>query len=52
MGKYAGFLKRMKKIAGYGMNLLSGLNDIYKGVKPMAENVISSLPGEVSSTKV
>ena len=45
MGKFAGFLKRIKKAAGYGMSLLGGLNDIYKGVKPFAENVISSLPG-------
>ena len=35
----------MKKAAGYGMSLLSGLNDIYKGIKPVAENVISALPG-------
>ena len=45
MGKFAGFLKRIKKASMFGMNLLSGLNDIYKGVKPMAENAISSLPG-------
>ena len=45
MGKFAGFLKRIKKAAGFGMNLLSGLNDIYKGVSPVAESVISALPG-------
>ena len=45
MGKFAGFLKRMKKAAGFGMNLISGLNDIYKGVQPFAETIIGSLPG-------
>ena len=45
MGKFAGFLKRVKKLAGYGVGLLSGVNDIYKGIKPFAENVIGSLPG-------
>ena len=29
MGKFAGFLKRAKKLAGYGDGLLDGLNDIY-----------------------
>lgn len=45
MGKFAGFLKRVKKLAGYGVGLLSGVNDIYKGIKPFADNVIGSLPG-------
>ena len=44
MGKFAGFLKRVKKLAGYGASLLSGVNDIYKGVKPFADSVIGSLP--------
>ena len=33
MGKFAGFLKRAKKIAGIGMNVLNSFNDIYKGIK-------------------
>ena len=45
MGKFAGFLKRAKKIAGFGAGLLGGLNDIYKGIKPFAETVIGALPG-------
>ena len=45
MGKFAGFLKRAKKIAGFGAGLLSGINDIYKGVKPFADTLISTLPG-------
>ena len=44
MGKFAGFLKRAKKLAGYGIGLLSGVNDIYKGVKPFADSVIGALP--------
>ena len=46
MGKFAGFLKRIKKVAGFGNSILTGLNDLYKGVKPYAENIISSyVPG-------
>ena len=44
MGKFAGFLKRAKQIAGYGAGLLGGLNDIYKGIKPFADTVIGALP--------
>ena len=44
MGKFAGFLKRVKKLAGYGGNLLSSLNDIYKGVKPFANTIIGAVP--------
>ena len=44
MGKFAGFLKRAKKIAGYGAGLLGGINDIYKGIKPFADDVIGALP--------
>ena len=44
MGKFAGFLKRAKQIAGYGAGLLGGLNDIYKGVKPFAQSIIGALP--------
>ena len=45
MVKFAGFLKRMKKIAGIGMNVLSKVNDVYKEMKPIAKSVISTLPG-------
>ena len=46
MGKFAGFLKRLKKVAGLGSSILSGINDIYKGVKPYADTIISSVvPG-------
>ena len=44
MGKFAGFLKRVKKISGFGANVLSSINDIYKGVKPFADTVIGALP--------
>ena len=44
MGKFAGFLKRAKKLSGYGVGLLSGVNDIYKGVKPFGQSVIGALP--------
>ena len=45
MVKFAGFLKRMKKIAGIGMNVLSKIHDVYKEIKPIAKSVISALPG-------
>ena len=44
MGKFAGFLKRVKKLAGYGVNALSSLNDIYKGIKPFIEPIVGSVP--------
>ena len=44
MGKFAGFLKRMKKITGFGTNVLSSINDIYKGVKPFVEPLIDMVP--------
>ena len=44
MGKFAGFLKRVKKLAGYGGSVLSSLNDIYKGVKPFVEPIIWAVP--------
>ena len=34
MGKFAGFLKRMKKVAGFGLDALNRVNNIYKSVKP------------------
>ena len=44
MGKFAGFLKRAKKIVGIGMNVLNSFNDIYKGIKPFAEPIVGALP--------
>ena len=44
MGKFAGFLKRMKKIAGFGGSVLSSINDIYKGVKPFVSPLIDLVP--------
>ena len=43
MGKFAGFLKRAKKLANIAGSVLNGLNDIYKSVKPYADNIVSSL---------
>ena len=44
MGKFAGFLKRAKRLAGIGMNVLNTFNDIYKGVKPFAAPIVDALP--------
>ena len=44
MGKFAGFLKRVKKIAGFGTNVLNSINNIYKGVKPFVEPLIDMVP--------
>ena len=44
MVKFAGFLKRAKKIAGVCMDVLHGVNNIYKGVKPFVEPIVGSLP--------
>ena len=45
MGKFAGFLKRMKKVAGIGSNIIGGINDIYKGIKPLVNTAVGFLPG-------
>lgn len=45
MGKFAGFLKRLKKIAGYGGAVLGGINDLYKNTKPFVNSIVSALPG-------
>ena len=45
MGKFAGFLKRVKKIAGMGSAVLNGLNNVYKSVKPAADTLIGLVPG-------
>ena len=45
MVKFAGFLKRMKKVAGIGSGILGGINDIYKGIKPLVNTAVGFLPG-------
>jgi hypothetical protein len=44
MGKFAGFLKRAKKIAGFAGGVLNGINNIYKKVKPFTEDIVGALP--------
>ena len=44
MGKFAGFLKRAKKIAGFAGGFLNGINNIYKKVKPFTEDIVGALP--------
>jgi len=44
MGKFAGFLKRAKKVAGFAGGILNGLNNIYKKVKPFTEDIVGALP--------
>ena len=43
MGKFAGFLKRAKRLAGICMNVLNTFNDIYKGVKQFVEPIVGTL---------
>ena len=45
MGKFAGFLKRMKKVSGIGSGILGDINDIYKGIKPLVNTAVGFLPG-------
>ena len=45
MGKFAGFLKRVKKIAGLGSGILGGINDMYKSVNPLVNTAVGFLPG-------
>ena len=45
MGKFAGFLKRAKKLAGIGSGILGGINDIYKQVKPLVNTAVGFLQG-------
>ena len=44
MGKFAGFLKRAKKIAGFAGGVLNGLNKVYKAVQPFTEDIVGALP--------
>ncbi len=44
MGKFAGFLKRAKKFAGFGLDILNKVNNVYKGVKPFIKDTIDIIP--------
>ena len=44
MGKFAGFLKRFKRVAGFASNVLSKINDVYKITKLIVNSVVSTLP--------
>ena len=44
MGKFAGFLKRAKKVAGFAGGILNGLNKVYKAVQPFTEDIVGALP--------
>ena len=35
----------MKKVAGIGSGILGGINDIYKGIKPLVNTAVGFLPG-------
>ena len=45
MGKFAGFLKRAKRLAGIGSGIMGTINNLYKSVKPAVDTVVSFLPG-------
>ena len=45
MGKFAGFLKRAKRLAGIGSGILGTVNNLYKSVKPAVDTVVGLLPG-------
>ena len=45
MGKFAGFLKRAKRLAGIGSGIVGTINNLYKSVKPAVDTVVSFLPG-------
>ena len=45
MGKFAGFLKRIKRLAGIGSGILNTVNTLYKSVKPAADGILSMIPG-------
>lgn len=44
MGKFAGFLKRIKKIGGFGLDILNKVNDVYKGVNPFVGDILETVP--------
>ena len=45
MGKFAGFLKRAKRLAGIGSGIVGTINNLYKSVKPAIDTVVGFLPG-------
>ena len=45
MGKFAGFLKRAKRLASIGSGIMGTINNLYKSVKPAVDTVVSFLPG-------
>ncbi len=49
MGKFSGFLKRLKRIAGYGGAVLGVINDLYKNTKQFVNSIVSSLPGGITN---
>ena len=44
MGKFAGFLKRAKRLAGIGSGIVGTINNLYKTVKPTVDTVVGLLP--------
>ena len=44
MGKFAGFLKRVKKVGGFGLDLLNKVNNVYKGISPFVGDVLEAVP--------
>ncbi len=45
MGKFAGFLKRAKRLAGIGSSIVGTINNLYKSVKPAVDTVVGLLHG-------
>ena len=43
MGKFAGFLKRFKRVTCFYSNILSKMNNIYKITKLIVNSVVSTL---------
>ena len=44
MGKFAGFLKRFKRVDGFYSNILSEINDVYKITKQIVNFIVFTLP--------
>jgi hypothetical protein len=45
MGKFAGFLKRAKRLAGIGSGIVWTINNLYKSVKLAVDTVVGLLLG-------
>ncbi len=45
MGKFAGFLKRAKRLAGIGAGILGTVNNLYKSVMTPVTSLVDLLPG-------